>query len=64
MKSTHKKGKKQNRKENLKTEGQKANTHNHVSKPSSKFLQSKSTLIVSHKIKLRFLAKPRELEGF
>ena len=54
MKSTHKKGKKQNRKENLKTEGQKANTHNHVSKPSSKFLQSKSTLIVSHKNKIAF----------
>ena len=54
MKSTHKKGKKQNRKENSKTEGQKATTHNHESKPSSKFLQSKSTLIVSHKNKIAF----------
>merc|ERR1711936_363159 len=45
---------KQNRKENSKTEGQKANTHNHISKPSSKFLQSKSTLIVSHKNKIAF----------
>ena len=54
MKSTHKKGKKQNRKENLKTEGQKATTHNHESKPSSKFLQSKFTLTVSHKNKIAF----------
>merc|ERR1712208_172827 len=43
-----------NRKENLKTEGQKATTHNHESKPSSKFLQSKFTLTVSHKNKIAF----------